>query len=700
MHNEVVGDPLEVSAFKAFGWKFSSPRVATLNREEGEATAVVSLLLRFPFASTLQRTTAVAEYRVKSDVWRGPLLNQQQQQQQQDGVRLRELLQQHPRGYLIAVKGAPEKIKSFLSKPPSFYDDMAAQLTRRGFRVLALGVRLSAQNPQGLSRSALEENLFFCGFLCFAAAVKRGVQQQILLLQRSGVQPVMLTGDHALTAAAVAADVGILHHPAHCTVPSCCSSSKRKCSSSNKLLPLFLSSASEVEPQQPQLSDQPHASSGLRARRSAAAADKKEQTTTATDDSGSSSSSSRLEWVSADGSVRLPFSAVFDLSFSELFGFCVSGAVLQQQQQQQRRELLRQLVRFVRVYARLSPDQKQEVVDAYTAEGLRVLMCGDGTNDVGALRSAAAGVSVLSAAAPRQQQQQQPQKQQREALEKVLQELDGVSTLVPLGSASVAAAFTSREDGISVVSRVVAESRSCLSCLLLMHKLTALNCAVSAFSLSVLSTDGVRLSDLQAALEGCISTMLTVCVTTAAEETQQQQQQGRGLFLGDRPPPKSVFSVLGVVSLLAQSCMHVWCLSKAWAYGRALRDSSSSSSSSGDEFEPDAVNTAVFYMMLAMHISTLLANYPGRPWAASLRENKKLLRILFASTALLLLLLLQLMPALNHALDLVVIQDTQFFYNLLLLLVADVAAPWAVAAACAAAATATQQQVKPLAQLQ
>lgn len=102
--------------------------------EMGDAVAQLSLLLCFPFTSNLQRTTSVAEYTVTTDVWCGAQQQREQQEQQQDKEKqqeLRQLLQRKQKGFIVAVKGAPERLKQFLGSVPPFYDSMADELTGR-----------------------------------------------------------------------------------------------------------------------------------------------------------------------------------------------------------------------------------------------------------------------------------------------------------------------------------------------------------------------------------------------------------------------------------------------------------------------------------------------------------------------------------------------------------------------------------------
>ncbi len=126
------------------------------------------------------------------------------------------------RGRRVAfVKGAPERVLSLSArlrdgqKVRRLEDEdrhcileAAGELAGRALRVLALACR--ELPPAGGDVQEAERDLVFLGLVGMMDPPRPEAREAVLRCRRAGVRVVMVTGDHALTARAVAVEVGIL----------------------------------------------------------------------------------------------------------------------------------------------------------------------------------------------------------------------------------------------------------------------------------------------------------------------------------------------------------------------------------------------------------------------------------------------------------------------------------------------------------
>nr|RDS94882.1 cation-transporting P-type ATPase [Cereibacter sphaeroides f. sp. denitrificans] len=111
-------------------------------------------------------------------------------------------------GRMIHVKGAPERVLSMCGDADrAHWHDRAEAMARRGLRVLAL-----AEKPETSARidaAALETGLSFLGLVGLIDPPRPEAVAAVVECRAAGIRVKMITGDHAGTAAAIAAQIGL-----------------------------------------------------------------------------------------------------------------------------------------------------------------------------------------------------------------------------------------------------------------------------------------------------------------------------------------------------------------------------------------------------------------------------------------------------------------------------------------------------------
>jgi manganese-transporting P-type ATPase len=485
----LVGDPLEKAILTAIDWNMS--RGESVIPKKGKFKAL-KIYQRYHFSSSLKRMSVLAGY-IQS--YSGET------------------------NYIGCTKGAPEILMKMLKTIPPGYEETYLEYSRRGARVLALGIKdfgkLEHQVVREMKREAIECDLTFVGFVIISCPLKPDSKAVVKEIIQASHKVVMITGDNPLTACHVAKELRFTKKPILVLTPN---------------------------------------------------------------DVGTV-----YQWQGIVGSTKIPTHGSHSQKIDEIvkeYDLCMTGEGLIHLSDIDH-EYFNEVLPYVTVFARVAPKQKEFVITTLKKLGYYTLMCGDGTNDVGALKHAHVGVSILSNAplkptarhekkklesptavrqivpndaernlSPRERamrHQRQKLQESQERMQKVLKEMDEESMkVVKLGDASIAAPFTSKLSSINCVCQIIKQGRCTLVVTLQMFKILALNALISAYCQSVLYIDGIKFSDTQATLQGLF---LAACFLFITRSKPLK-------VLSKQAPLPNIFNVYSVTTILGQFAVH------------------------------------------------------------------------------------------------------------------------------------------------
>ncbi|KAJ2737193.1 hypothetical protein IW152_000214 [Coemansia sp. BCRC 34962] len=331
----------------------------------------------------------------------------------------------------VYVKGAPEVLRGLCAPAtvPADFDKVLDKYTQHGYRVIALAGKTSRQcwrDAATLDRASIECDLSFMGFLVFENRLKPATQAVLEELREAQIRLIMCTGDNPLTAVSVA----------------------RECSLVAPGVQVFvsrLSGAGDILAKEHEFNSHAplaavnwvhYAGSGVVL----------------------DPVSLKPKATNYNNAVAVELAA--ELAQSGRYCVAVTGDVFGYlSRYTQSTDTWKHMLMRAAVYARMSPEQKAEMIEQMQELGYIAGFCGDGANDCGALKSADVGLSLSEA------------------------------------EASVAAPFTSRIDNITCVTRLLKEGRCSIATSFGCFKYMALYSMIQFTTCCLLYVYNVNLTD-------------------------------------------------------------------------------------------------------------------------------------------------------------------------------------------------------------
>lgn len=116
-------------------------------------------------------------------------------------------------GYIVIVKGAFDVLKSrCISGDLAAAEKINSEMSEGALRVLAVACKEIDEPPASLDPSEIENGLMFLGLVGMIDPPRPEAAAAVATCRRAGIRPVMITGDHVITASAIAREIGILQN--------------------------------------------------------------------------------------------------------------------------------------------------------------------------------------------------------------------------------------------------------------------------------------------------------------------------------------------------------------------------------------------------------------------------------------------------------------------------------------------------------
>lgn len=409
--NQLMGDPLDLKMFESTGWRIEEHDTAdtskynmmfpTVIRPPGDSDPdndnQIGIIKEFPFSSSAQRM----------------------------GVIVRKLTANNFEFY---CKGSPEMLLNFCQPDivPDDFLNILESYTQQGYRVIALAHReltkMSYAKVQRAQRDSIEKDMTLLGLIVLENRLKEDTMPCISMLNHANIRTVMVTGDNILTAVSVARECGIVTR----------GQSVITINIKDENEPYYTLANTKGKPV-----ENGYAENSIT-------------------DSTSIVSLDTVESALASTEAQ----HVRPKTLFNNYRFALTGktwSVIREQHPQ----LLGRLVTRGAVFARMSPEQKQQLIEELQGLGYCVAMCGDGANDCGALKAAHTGISLSDA------------------------------------ESSVASPFTSKNSNITCVPSIIKEGRAALVTSFGIFKYMAAYSLCQFVSVMILYSIDSNLTDIQ-----------------------------------------------------------------------------------------------------------------------------------------------------------------------------------------------------------
>ena len=300
-----------------------------------------------------------------------------------------------------------------------------------------------------------------------------------------------------------------------------------------------------------------------------------------------------------------------------------------------------EIVQYIKLFYEITPIQKNKIIKDLIKSGRIPSMCGDGSNDIGALRLATIGVVLLNI--------KETKIQKKEPFNFL--QYDDEATIKNWDATSVAH-FTSKSDSIKCIKNIFVQGRCALVTNIQMYKIFILNSLLTTYIESVLMLKGIKFSNYQSVYLGFAVSMFFLMLSKAKHLRKVNSNR----------PPISIFNYGCFFSIVGQCIIHLIVIHLILYVNQKVELFPIGQEKSLDEkFTPNLINTVMFLFQILNQTIIFIVNYQGELFMENILENSSMTKLIGGIFVVAIIIIFDLYPQLNEDFELVSLPEDNIY---------------------------------------
>ena len=308
------------------------------------------------------------------------------------------------------------------------------------------------------------------------------------------------------------------------------------------------------------------------------------------------------------------------------------------------------IIQYITLFCRISQIQKVEIIKDLIKSGKNPSMCGDGSNDVGALKLSSIGVVLLNI---RETKIQKKEPFNFSSFED--------ETTIKNWDATTVAAFTSKGESIKCIKNIFVQGRCALAIKIQMYKIFILNGLLTIYIESYLALKGIKFSEYQTLYLNFGVSMFFLMLSKAKPLNK----------LNPNKPPITIFNLPAIISILGQFFIHISSIILVIYLTENVDPFLIGQEKSWDEkFSPNLINTIILLFQIFNQTIIFVINYIGEPFMENILKNSSMMKLILGISAIGSIIFFNLYPQLNEDFELVSLpEDNNYKITLIIIMI-------------------------------